>query len=312
MVLAESEIQALTTKFAQNVEQALRIGKVESVIALGLTQVLRKIAENSLTEEQFARYFHIFGQDHFRSPQIEFLPHATFTEAMVTRTVSSYTENYLFYGSAYEFNDKMRVLTWENYLQPFIESLPPRSLTNSTSTRRTILNFGCGLGSDAFRLTAHNCQVIAVDAAATMISTLQLVNNDKVFALWQDMRDFDLPITADIDQSPQPIHQVDGILVDSAIQHVSHEDVYTMAHTFGRWLPPGAPLLMRLRPHHTGHIFRVLDQVGERFFSTWTRSQIHHLTADISPLFDLEAQWSRPHADQDRPGFEAILLRRKA
>ena len=220
--------------------------------------------------------------------EINFFETEELTEAMIQVTQESYERNADFYAMRHEINPEAIQRIMDDYLKNFIRQIRPGG---------NIAVLGSGYGRDATQIALQGFTVNAVDSSVRMAQATQATGNGMVNTTCIDMRKINFWIG----------NNYDGILVDSALEHLNKDEVYTMMDKFFHWLRPDGTLLVRLKLTDTGKIYEIKDGVGTRYFTSWTLEEIEKLLLRFHDKFRILEKKVVEHMDPTRPPFYSIM-----
>jgi len=191
------------------------------------------------------------------------------------------------YAEVWEWNDVAKQKTRKDYIEPFIKY---------TRKGGVVLVVGCGTGRDLKVLREAGFRYLGVDSSKGMLAEAVSSRNVDGPVLCTDLESLDL---ADC--------SFDGILIDSAIEHIRKSDVDDILEKLYKSLKKGGILLLRFRLGD-GRVFEVEDVVGTRYFTSYKREESQKMVN--SNGFEVIKDYHTKHLDDDRPGFHAYILRK--
>lgn len=206
-----------------------------------------------------------------------------------------------------------------DYFIPFIKSMNQ----NDTKSKR-VFNIGTGFGLVNVFIVRLGYELHAIDSSKTMVfaSYLKFIIADEstmklgvpIHAIFDDSglpQQFTQASLTDLPDTFAEPNSLGGILVDSALQHVNHDDVYVALKQWQMWLEPGGTLLFRLKVTDHGNAYVIHDEVGTRYYTSWTQQEIDELLEFTQKLgFTIQQQQEVPHKDvvAGTPPFYQIIL----
>ncbi len=213
---------------------------------------------------------------------------AQLSEAQMEETIESYDLYASNYSRTYEFDDEMIQRTKFDYLHPFISQL---------KIGDTVLVMGSGSGRDILELSQRGMSCIGIDASKSMIN-LSVHNGVRSPLLISDIRSIELPAVS-----------YDGILSDSAFEHISKSDFEILLNKIIAALRIDGILLFRLRLG-SGKVFKVKDEVGARYFQSYTKDEVDLLLSKYKEIDVIEKKVVK-HKVIDRPGFYSLIIKKR-
>ncbi len=121
-------------------------------------------------------------------------------------------------------------------------------------------------------------------------------------------RNVDGPVLcADLESLEMADNSFDGILIDSAIEHIKKINMVNIVEKLYLSLKKGGICLIRFRVGN-GRVFVVNDVVGERYFTSYTKEESRKLVT--SNGFKVMSDYITGHSDNSRPGFHGYILRK--
>lgn len=210
------------------------------------------------------------------------------SEAQMKRTIEAYDLYASNYSQSYEFDDEMIQRTKSDYLHPFVSQL---------KIGDTVLVIGSGSGRDILELSQRGMLCCGIDASKSMIN-LSVHNGVRAPLVISDIRSLDLPEVS-----------YDGILSDSAFEHVPKSDFEALLTKIIMALRVDGILLFRLRIG-SGRVFKVEDEVGTRYFQSYTAGEVDSLLMKYQEIDVIEKKVVK-HKILDRPGFYSLTLKKR-
>jgi hypothetical protein len=198
------------------------------------------------------------------------------TSAQLDITAQNYSSFWMYYAARYEFSKEMITRTWQDYLAFFVDLLP---LKKNDITK--VLVAGVGSGRDAVRLGSIGYCVDILDYSEDFLNNAyQLL--ESIVGLENTGKKILSPLST---FSPAPGEFYDGILVESALQHLNHTEVIDFLLKCLNWLRPLSGqepthqrvLSFRVKKSETGCVYKSVSGVGERYFTTWTEVELQDL-----------------------------------
>lgn len=222
-----------------------------------------------------------------RGKKWQYIDATDLSESHIKKTIESYDKGAIEYAEEWEWSDKVQQRTKRDYLFPFIEE---------TKIDDSILVVGSGTGRDLMILHSRRYQCLGIDKSSGMLEesvkrgvTCPLVNED--IMTFRGVRG-----------------SFDGILCESALEHIQKAKLQDIFHRFCDWLRYDGVLLMRIRMGD-GRVFRSWDKVGERFFTSYTEDEIKRIVNKNGKMKVISTHID-PHIDPTRPSFYSILFQR--
>lgn len=229
----------------------------------------------------------------------KYLDSRELSEAQIQITNSSYTAHVLEYEAVYERNPEMLALTWNDYLGFFIAAVKPNG------GYKKVLEVGPGTGSDTERmLRKDGLSVYSVEKSEGMARRA---------AQWLNQSDGLVLKRGDIlEELEEFVGQAfDGILMETALQHIPKSKMgFVLSRSIDSLKPEGV-LLFRVRSG-TGQVFMTKDEVGERYFQSYSEREINDIVKfvlDHPNQPKLLGRKNTPHKVEGRPGFESLAFR---
>ena len=199
----------------------------------------------------------------------------------------SYDTNSDRYAEAWEWSRQAIKVTAEKYIKPFVKYVRPG---------KSVLVVGCGTGRDLNVLTELGYRCLGVDSSAGMIREAV------------DKRKVNCPIVCvGFEELDLADKSFDGVLVDSAIEHMKKSNMGRVMEKIYRGLRERGICLLRFRLG-TGRVFFTEDTVGRRYFTTYTRKETRKIVEEAG--FEVLNEYECPHLDLTRPGFLTYILRK--
>lgn len=219
----------------------------------------------------------------------EYLSEDDLTDVMVESTRSSYDSYAENYSQEYEYDWEMIQRTKHDYLHGFISNL---------KIADTVLVVGIGTGRDIIELSQRGLICLGIDSSPEMVKEA-VKNGLRAPVIVSDLRD--LRLTA---------QSYDGILVDSALEHIPKSTISTTLQSIVQSLRIDGIALLRFRIG-SGKVFLVKDEVGERYFTSYSQSEIDRLMEQFENIEVLEEKTVN-HKVAVRPGFHSVLIKKSS
>ncbi|MEK7528038.1 MAG: class I SAM-dependent methyltransferase [Patescibacteria group bacterium] len=198
----------------------------------------------------------------------------------------SYNTHSKEYAESWEWNEKIRKRTKDDYLEPFVMWLKGKS----------VLVIGCGTGRDAKLLTHKGFLCLGIDSAQGMLREAV------------DSRGVSCPLLcANFESMDFMDESFDGVLIDSALEHIKKADLQEALEKVKRCLKKRGVCLIRFRIG-TGKVFLVEDAVGERYFTSFTKGETKKIVEKTG--MRIVDEFVRNHLEPSRPGFYTYILRK--
>lgn len=245
------------------------------------------------------------------------------TEQEILITQANYELGSEHYGCVIEESED-GVLYSVSFLEPFFKSLEQ----NKTSSRR-VFNIGTGFGLANVFIARKGYSLHGIDVSRTMVlasylkfvialedslnlgSVIHAIHDDS-FLSYQFTQS---SLTTLPDTFAQP-NSLAGVLVDSALQHVNHDDVYDAIRQWYGWLEPGGTLLFRVKQTDHGNVYVIHDEVGTRYYTSWTEEEIAQLLIFAEEMgFRVQDQQAVAHRDAvagTPPFYQIVLVKDRA
>lgn len=210
------------------------------------------------------------------------------TVDMIKETISSYDSHVIEYAENFEWDPDMQERTSHDYLHSFIKYL---------KTGDHVFVAGLGTGRDALELQNRQFEVFGMDGSMSM---LQVATNHGIrVPMW----------CQDISGVMLPEHSLDGILVESVLQHMPKKNIVTSLQKMVSWMRVDGIFFARLRLG-SGKVFVVRDVVGTRYFTSYRESEINEIVGDLIGVELIEDVKIVKHRVLGRPGFASFVLRK--
>lgn len=207
--------------------------------------------------------------------------------SQIEETRLSYNSHSGKYAIDWEWNEDVSKITRHDYLDPFVKHVKKGGV---------VLVVGCGTGRDLYTLASMGYRYLGIDSSEGMIN--EAVEN----------RGVEGPvIISEIESMNLAPNSFDGILIDSALEHVKKEDIQNILENVFFSLKKGGTVLLRFRVGK-GNVFVVEDSVGIRYFTSYLPDESKKLVKDAG--FKIVDSYITRHLDNLRPGFHAYILRK--
>ena len=207
--------------------------------------------------------------------------------SQIEETRLSYDTHSKQYAEKWEWNEKIASITKRDYVEPFVKLVKKNGV---------VMVIGCGTGRDLKVLGNLGYRYLGIDSSVGMATE----------AIGK--RGVDGPILiGEIETLNVAADSFDGVLVDSAIEHIRKVNVKTVLEKLYEALKKDGVLLIRFRIG-TGKVFVVKDVVGTRYFTSYKDSESRRLVT--SNGFTVLKDYSTNHLDSLRPGFHTYILRK--
>jgi len=216
----------------------------------------------------------------------KYLTSSDLTVEQIKITTKSYDKNAYKYAEEWEWSSKAQLRTKNDYLIPFIKKLNPKD---------TVLIVGCGTGRDLLVLQDKDYHCLGVDSSKGMLG--EAVRRGIISPL----------IHSDILKLPLIDSSFDGILCDSALQHIAKKNILELKEKFLNALKIGGILLLRLRLG-SGKTFVTHDDIGNRYYTSYQMQEFEDLFNNhgFAKIEEKEVK----HLDNMRPPFYSLFLRK--
>jgi len=202
--------------------------------------------------------------------QVKYLDVSKLDAEMIRITEQSYQTNAAYYGMRYELSAEMVQTTYEDYLKEFLDRLGP------LNGERRILIPGSGMGRDAIIISGQGYRVEVIDSSKAMTdSTRALLTGRDIIVFNADIRQLQRDVFPHFDRSYK------GILAESMFEHLNKDDVRSLVKDFWKLLVKEGVLLFRLKLSNSGKAYKVIDGIGERYFTSWTLAEIDELKNEM-------------------------------
>jgi SAM-dependent methyltransferase len=177
--------------------------------------------------------------------------------------------------------------TKKDYVIPF---------TKYVKQEGVVLVVGCGTGRDLSVLASMGFSYLGIDSSKGMLN--EAINNRNIRG---PVLNTDLESLALVESS------FDGILIDSAVEHMRKSVVEDVLEKLYKSLKIGGILLIRFRLG-SGRVFMVEDVVGKRYFTSYKKSESKKLLQKNG--FLILDEYCSDHMDDSRPRFHTYILRK--
>lgn len=191
------------------------------------------------------------------------------------------------YARRWEWNKEIAGITLRDYLDPFMKHVAPNGV---------VLVVGCGTGRDLSVLGQHGYRYLGIDSSVGMLREAV------------EVRKIDGPVLCtDIESLEVVDKSFDGVLIDSAVEHIKKVDMEGILEKIFSSLKGDGVCLLRFRLGD-GRVFEVEDEVGVRYFTSYTRSESGRLVT--SNGFKVVKEYETDHMENSRPRFHTYILRK--
>jgi ubiquinone/menaquinone biosynthesis C-methylase UbiE len=199
----------------------------------------------------------------------------------------SYDSHSAEYAEKWEWNDEIKKRTKNDYLDLFMKSVCPGGI---------VLVVGCGTGRDLKILGNNNFRYLGIDSSQGMLK--EAVEKRKV----------DGPVLCNrLEEINLADSSFDGVLIDSALEHIRKADMEQVLDKLYKSLKKRGICLLRFRLG-SGKVFVVDDNVGRRYFTSYTREETDFLVK--SNGYKVCEAFVSNHLEDSRPGFLTFVLRK--
>jgi len=155
------------------------------------------------------------------------------------------------YAEAWEWSSIARQRTKKDYIDPFAKEIKKNGV---------VLVVGCGTGRDLKVLGELGFHYLGIDSSRGML--MEAINQ----------RNVDGPVLcSDLESLSLVENSFDGILIDSAIEHIRKVDIDKILEKLYKSLKKNGVMLLRFRLGN-GKVFRVDDMVGTRYFTSYRKN----------------------------------------
>jgi len=202
-------------------------------------------------------------------------------------TKLSYNTHSREYAKAWEWNKEIMAKTKKDYLSAFMKKIVKDG---------TVLVVGCGTGRDLETLGKNGFKCIGVDSSVGMLEEY----------LSKEKGSFPV-INISLEEVPLVKESMDGVLIDSALEHIKKSDIPNILQKIYSSLKVNGIALVRFR-RGKGNVFWVNDIVGERYFTSYTIKEMENIIKNTK--FKVIEKYERDHLESTRPGFFTYILRK--
>lgn len=208
------------------------------------------------------------------------------TQIEITRL--SYDTNSANYAKSWEWSRNVVRKTKKDYIEPFIKKVRKRGV---------LLVVGCGTGRDLEVLGKMGFYYLGVDVSEGMLKEAVEKRGIRGPVLLEDL------VTIKLVEN-----SFDGILIDSAIEHVRKKDMVGVIAKLYKSLKDNGFALLRFRLG-TGKVFVVNDIVGKRYFTSYSKDEAKRLIKGAG--FLIVEEYCSDHIESNRLGFYTLIVKKK-
>lgn len=208
------------------------------------------------------------------------------------------------YSNSFEWNETVASVVLERVLVPFFDLL-------ENAPHGPILFAGCGSGRDMWEAMTRGYDVVGLDQSSTMLDLAKQFLSEKKAAFHRPVGTFEL-IHGDITVMHQmfPKHKFSAIHCESAFGHLQKADIPSLIEHFSELVQPGGLAALGFRETASGYVYGTRDEVGTRYFTSWTAEQLEELFTSRAHLFCVHEKRLNPHSVEGRPPFAHFFLKK--